>query len=62
MNSIVLGRCTDCDSEYFFMDGSRCAVCLSALQTGAPDAVDAEPVSDIFFQDPEQERQLQRAA
>ena len=50
MNCIVLGRCTDCDAEYFFMDGSRCAACLSALQTGAPEAIETEPV-DVYFED-----------
>ena len=62
MNGIVLGRCTDCDSEFFFMEGSRCAACLSALQTGAEEAIDAEPVSDVFLQDSDRDSRLERAA
>ena len=47
MAGMVLGRCTDCDSEYFFMDGSRCAACLSILQDAAEQPYDTEAVCEI---------------
>ncbi len=60
MNGIVLARCMDCDSEYFFMDGSRCAACLSALQNVGQAAEDQQP-ADILAEDAEELR-LARAA
>ncbi len=63
MVAMVLGRCTDCDSEYFFMDGSRCAACLSALQKNVEDTTGNQEHADIFlFDDGEEQAQLQRAA
>ena len=62
MNGIVLGRCTDCDSEYFFMDGSRCAACLSALQAGAPEAIETEPADNVYLEDADRKSRLLRAS
>jgi hypothetical protein len=42
--------CDECDSEILFMNGSRCAACLSALH--AQEGIMLPPEENVTFFDP----------
>jgi hypothetical protein len=47
MDTFGYGRCSQCDEEYFFVDGSRCARCLGLGYVPIADEDDEEELSSI---------------